>query len=199
MNSELICTPVMLPGDGPVSKDRDTGILSVRKMKSHVEGFHHHLYMTSEQEIKKGDWIYNWLNNDLTTAVSFPWIQLHLKHLKKVIATTDKSLSLPLIPSSFIEEYVTKQGEIDKAKLQRRENDPSKPLISMDSFELDYVIILPIEDKTFSREEVIDFMVMAIMNDNSSAPYTIEELKQEFPNKFNHKISDIKGWFNKHY
>ena len=67
---------------------------------------------------------------------------------RKLIATTDKSLSLPLIPQSFIQLFVEKQGKIDKVRVDMSEIGKYE----IGAFQ--EVIILPIQEKMYSREEV---------------------------------------------
>jgi hypothetical protein len=68
------------------------------------------LYILSDDEIKFEDWV---IDEDIDKPVQTSEILLnnlnnfpHLKPtVKKIIATTDKSLDLPKIPDAFIEEY----------------------------------------------------------------------------------------------
>lgn len=70
-----------------------------------------HLYITSDKEIEKGDWyITNYVNepneverNKIIKSKNNK--KLHYKY-SKIIATTDISLNIPLIPQSFIEKYI---------------------------------------------------------------------------------------------
>ena len=78
-----------------------------------------HLYFVSNEEIKEGDIIYS-----PSEGIRFPSISkvLHINRFnpekwKKVVATNDKLLGLPLIPESFIEDYVKSNGEIKQVEL----------------------------------------------------------------------------------
>lgn len=75
-----------------------------------------HLYLVSDREIKEGDWYMNTLAGRLHKS-NDAGPPPNDGYFKKVEATTDKSLGLPLIPQSFIEEFVQKQGKIDKVKI----------------------------------------------------------------------------------
>jgi len=88
-----------------------------------------------------------------------------------IVACTNKSLSLPLIPSSFIERWVEKQGKIDKVRLQteivtvydaRIDEEYSKKRLKLVPFPANEVIILPM-DKMYSREDIVkihtDYMI----------------------------------------
>lgn len=64
------------------------------------------LYITSDEEIKEGDWIYNPYNNSTVNHIH----QQKGKFIdiadKKIIATTDTSLGLPQLPQQFLEKYI---------------------------------------------------------------------------------------------
>lgn len=90
-----------------------------------------HLHFTSNEEIKEGDkfiWksqMYG--NTEIYTfkedigygiRIAEGYIVNHSGNFGKVIATTDKSLNLPLIPQSFIEEYVKNKGEIKEVDVE---------------------------------------------------------------------------------
>lgn len=101
-----------------------------------------HLYIISDDEIKKDDWIYDWYNNKIYKATE---VVLHNmkslnyeQYLKKVIATTDTSLNeldkfnnkswdnlLPQPSQQFIEKYIESynKGEIITDVLVEYEGD----------------------------------------------------------------------------
>jgi hypothetical protein len=69
-----------------------------------------HLYFTSDDGIKEGDWYYWEFNRSIIKHKSFEGNDRPSKDCRKIIATTDSKLKdIPQIPQSFIEEY-TKQG-----------------------------------------------------------------------------------------
>jgi hypothetical protein len=90
----------------------------------------HHLYLVSDEEIKEDDWCIDSQYNKLFKAGTTPSEKYDF--IKKVIATTDKSLkktsfrvfkdlpshSLPQIPESFIKAYVEANGEIDEVMVE---------------------------------------------------------------------------------
>lgn len=176
-----------------------------------------HLYFVSEEPVRKGDKVlvlgkyiqtcegvhqdFDGIEIDWNPTIDFSTVAK--SQSKKVEAATDSLLSLPPIPQSFLEKWVEKQGQIEKVRL-KMENPfghlfPEKqPMWQLALDKNDNVIILPLE-KLYNKEEIMDFMAMAIMNDNSSMPMTIDELKKEFSNKFNQKLSNMKEWFNKNY
>lgn len=93
-----------------------------------------HLYFVSEREIKEDDWV---LCDERMHILSDPeywigkvkkiknnWIFVeegqgeNPEWTKKIEASTDPSLGLPLIPQSFIKKYVKKQGNIKKVMIE---------------------------------------------------------------------------------
>ena len=86
-----------------------------------------YLYFTSDEEIKKGDWLHNSFSNNIGKALFDERGDLHLR---KIIATTDPKLGItdhrvspvpnfcdfPQIPQSFIESYV--KNPVDKVELE---------------------------------------------------------------------------------
>jgi hypothetical protein len=156
MKNELICRPVIFAGNGPIFNSNIKG-LSLRQMATQCN-MHQHLYLVSDREIKEGDWVLATDENHVRVIAPF---QFGFKQgEQKVEATTDKSLGLPLIPQSFIEEYVQKQGKIDKVKIQMENWEPKIQSILGPQQDNEYlpkseqeVIILPIKD-SWNREEV---------------------------------------------
>lgn len=81
-----------------------------------------HLYLISDEEIQVGD---SWYNSDKNTIQTWNEytesvfkVLVDLKHLHKIVATTDSSLNLPLIPQSFIEKYVEVNGKIEEVMIE---------------------------------------------------------------------------------
>lgn len=77
-----------------------------------------YLYFTSDEEIKKGDWLHNSFSNNIGKALFDERGDLHLR---KIIATTDPTFWAPIpyiasIPQSFIEFYV--KNPVDKVELE---------------------------------------------------------------------------------
>ena len=137
-----------------------------------------HLYFVSEREIEVGDWFLS----DGRLSKSFPpmynvekcididneWIygNINGKDLGnnpnfslKIEATTDPSLNLPLIPQSFIKEYVEEQGEIDEVMIEieykaggRVESDPMIHNIKLKLRKDNTVIVSKVEEKILYRK-----------------------------------------------
>ena len=83
-----------------------------------------HLYFASDREIKEGDWMLHIL--DKTPIKYYPDDYPTIKHAseyeyRKIEATTDSSMNIPLIPQSFIEKYVESQGEIKEVMIEMEE------------------------------------------------------------------------------
>lgn len=117
------------------------------------------LYLISDEGVKEGDWYM--CSTRLFRAGKNP-IQIGRR---KIVAATDKSLGLPLIPESFIKLYVEKQGKIDKVRVvvdtfngfpQAGMFNPNFGKVGTKNGE---VIILPIVDKMYSRDEVFEILV----------------------------------------
>lgn len=71
-----------------------------------------HLYFTSNEEIKEGDWYIDdasFVRRPITSDLTYWSVR---KEYKKIVASTDSSLRLPCIEDSFIKEYVKNNGSI---------------------------------------------------------------------------------------
>ena len=65
-----------------------------------------HLYFTSDREIKEGDWMYSPKDNTVYCASNMGILAGDFK----IEATTNSSMNIPPIPTSFIKKYVESQG-----------------------------------------------------------------------------------------
>lgn len=160
----IICRPVMLPAkdkNAPIvlynSKENNLALRVSGTISLSGDGWNYqHLYLVSDREIKKGDYI-----SDPSEYYSVYKSASNYKGTKllKVEATTDKSLNLPLIPQSFIQEWVDKQGKVESVKIKvyqhlRLKDNVNKKAMPIDVYDKDNeVIILPIKE-SWSREEV---------------------------------------------
>lgn len=146
-----------------------------------------HLYLVSDREIKEGDYVVDqWYKENVMLVSKIEhtygldpeehrgakehhtftdkrtnYIH-HIFQHRKIEATTDKSLGLPLIPQVFIQEYVKQQGEIDKVYIQFYHR-VGQELVSSPYNE---VIILPIKD-SFTLDDM-QKAYSAGMNDESN-------------------------------
>lgn len=171
----------------------------------------YHLYFTTDEEIKLGDCILNEdygigivadisevgkANAHYITTDGYHW---HVCGSKKVLATTDKSLTnVAQIPQQFIEEYV-KAGGIDEVLLEYETNyinwkhdDKIEALIDTLELKTDQnncVIIHPIEPKFYTKEEVNRIAFAAFhqgFKDSESEAYCGADVKRNF-NKWSSK------------
>lgn len=73
-----------------------------------------HLYILSDDEIKKGDWYLDTFNNQRIKANEFSDHKHYGSSCKKIIATTDSKLhkeGIPNIPIEFLQEWVKNPQE----------------------------------------------------------------------------------------
>lgn len=148
-----------------------------------------HLYILSDDEIKEGDWFFDITKNTIHKCHSVSNnIQSSLNgggyhgkfECKKIIATTNKSISrnsdiemsvkdalntLPEIPQSFIEQFITSYNEGKTISDVMVEYDTIQvPYITGDGFEIvlkvnsnNTINIKTIKD-SWSRDEVIELL-----------------------------------------
>ena len=143
-----------------------------------------HLYITSDEEIKEGDWVYWELTSDVFQFKKLDCTQDYIKECKKVIATTDKFLGepqlplsdawrdwfknrLPQIPESFIKAFVESNGTIKEVLVEYEECQTFKDDACGVRFgccnspiklktRSDNTIILS-QAKTYTRDEVLNY------------------------------------------
>jgi len=127
------CKVVMLPTNEKalIYQSKLSKILGIKRDKKIINSrvIAQHLYILSDNEIKEGDWYYSYLLNSRYIAPKgFTKSKLtNPKSEYKIIASTDPSLnkwiklnpgellqSLPSIPQSFIEEYVSEYNKENK-------------------------------------------------------------------------------------
>lgn len=159
-----------------------------------------HLYLVSERKIIDGDWVLYGISkrfqhkseNWLKEAFFFP-------EAVKIEATTDPSLGLPLIPQSFIEEWVDKQGKIENINLAVKFSKDGLGMLFVTKTDLiNEVIITPVKE-TWSREELKRVSWLSYLEGlnkgldmaakhNNGGSLGPQRLLEEFNN-----------WFNKNY
>lgn len=82
-----------------------------------------HLYLLSEDSIKESElgeqrntgYMYNIKDGFIFFTED---MYFYRNYCKQVIATTDESLGLPLIPLSFVEEFISVNGKIGMVKIE---------------------------------------------------------------------------------
>ena len=168
---------VMLPTNEKaiIIKEKITNKLKISSLNNPQRWEYQHLYFLSDEEIKEGDWVYNSGQN-----IVFKWPNHYVKanikgeHLKKIIATTDRTLhykislphgegeqSLPRPSNEFLKKYC-ELGGIDEVLVEYEEYDwneytdtywNSKLKVAPDNT----ITIKSIKD-SWNREEVIDLI-----------------------------------------
>lgn len=169
---KLKCKPVMLLQQGePMFPCVAIGTpeLGLRYLDSKIGlewAQYFHLYIVADdpnhpREIKEGDWMWDIRDN---------WIGRHTghhmhpdyerAHYRRIEATTDPSLSLPLIPASFVQRWAEKQGKIEWVWIAMGESGPStvEHIPNYDALLSSQknprrVTVLPTKDN-FTREEL---------------------------------------------
>lgn len=128
-----------------------------------------HLFITSDEEIKEGDWFINEHGQfSICSKHLENWLKNNQSSLKKIIATTDTSLNLPQIPQQFIEKYIeeyNKGNVIDKVEVEynlieepgNTPNDRKYDELILKVSPDNTINIKPIKDN-WSREEVIKIL-----------------------------------------
>jgi len=168
--------------------------VSVGQSKTSMTHQGYYLYITSDDEIKEGDWFINHYN-DVVFATKEIVNDLTINH-KKIIASTDpelilcsgcrrskhiegaiytcscKALCIPQIPLSFIKEYV--KTPVDKVMVEFNEEG----IVKIGRGGERTIIISPLEEKMYSREEVITL---------------IDDLLMTYPEMLGTHIWSIKG------
>ncbi len=129
----------------------------------------HHLYLVSDEVPVEGDYI---IRKDMIIhlkQVIIPWD----KKESVVKATTDKSLGLPLIPQSFVQEYAQKQGKINKVRIRLIKGMVVVNINDQGNYNgfTGFIEILPIKD-SWNREEVRE---VARLAQNRSAYMSFDE------------------------
>ena len=111
-----------------------TGNLSIANSKYiySIEYKPQHLYLTSDELIKEGDWSYCSIPNctrERIIKVTDDWNLDSLNRFRKegyeskIIATTNPECNLPTIPDSFLQKYVAANGNIDSVKLEMEKKE----------------------------------------------------------------------------
>ena len=164
----------------PTENINETGIVNtmgnffyITNPVAKASGFKgYHLYFTSDSgDIIEGDVVSHF--NGLKRLVG-----KYIKHskvynetncvaisprtkVKKVIATTDTSLGLPLIDSQFIQKYVKANGGIDKVWIEMYENTIFQGTYAEKDYwtpKLNNGYVIITNEKLYTREELIFFL-----------------------------------------
>lgn len=109
-----------------------------------------HLYILSDEAIKEGDWCINNNNND---TLYQPNCLGDNSNWKKVIATTDTSLNLPLIPQNFIKLYIEQYNLgsiITEVKVEYENNNTVN------------IKFIDLPKYTYSKQEVENLLIACV-------------------------------------
>ena len=99
--------------DGVIFADKIGGKLFKNKQRPSLQPLH--IHFISDEEIRVGDVVFNSeYSVETIDDQSCP-----LTGDKKIIASTDKSFGLPLIPEVFINEYINENGKSNTVLLLR--------------------------------------------------------------------------------
>lgn len=168
---------VMLPTKeiSNVVKIKYNLFFTTSNLTNHLACDYQHLYFLSDDEIKDGDWFINelnelWRHNGIINPGKF---------CKKIIATTDRSLTpsifegppelVPEPSQGFIKKYCEKGG-IDEVMVEYEEYNPNKlnEFTSITAYRLkvasdNTITIRPVKD-SWTRQEV-ENLILQFAND----------------------------------
>lgn len=146
------------------------GVNFYKNIPGEFRGTYFHLYFISNEEIQVGDLVIGLaahLNKiykvkDITHNGNLlqldPKCEMYPTQFRKIVATTDPSLNLPLIPKSFIEEYVEANGKIDEVEIEAvMVFDKRQPFVA--DYQNSVTISKPKE--TWTRDEVVSLCAYA--------------------------------------
>ena len=222
-----------LPTEGDshiLYRDSDDKLIYHSRLQNN-KGFVHlktyHLYFTTDEEIKEGDWFINTGSGGHPTPKVYQANSENSKafkefgpypEIRKIIATTDpkltikydngvrnvnwridsiKEIPLPQPPQSFIEEYC-KAGGIDEVLVEGNEiRFPLKERMGIEEYEFipklnpdNTIIIHPVEEKMYSREEIVRLMINAISFGNGLLQVDSESQAKRRDKQINKWIED---------
>lgn len=162
-----------------------------------------HLYFVSDEKVKEGDWfiyrnkLYNEFKESVTPSVTtyirkYPNNEVHeqfsevyLSYCKKIVATTDISLGLPLIGNAFIAKYIKFKGDIDEVMLNVESYtettydggiDISYPVKKVSVRDDNTVIISPVKS-SWNRNEVL-YLIEQAMKEGVNLTLRKEEFNE---------------------
>ena len=142
-------------------------------------GTQQHLYFTTDEEIKEGDWYFDGIdlvhkkskyNKDLVDGN---------KQTKKIVATTDKSLGLPEPSQAFIQKYC-ELGGIDEVDIELKSSDLDYFFGDLKVDPIHNTVTIHSIKDSWSREEMFQLM-------DNYQNYLIET---------DRTVKSIEEWFN---
>lgn len=147
------------------------------------------LYITSDEEIKGGDWIYRYEDKKVFQSKSYFSKGNPIKKglITKIIATTDKSITindydssdedavvncyLPQIPHQFIEKWIeeyNKSNVITEVMVEYTNQYLSPNYNSVIKVNPDNTINIKLIKENWTKDEVVELLIHAISNCNCS-------------------------------
>jgi len=174
------------------NKSGTTTLINYKHSLGCFNRINQHLYFTSDEEIKKGDNIYNIVQKTVFIADEqfMKLIGNSLPTNTKIVATTDKSLTtidytksldqeiiyLPQIPQQFIEDYY-EAGGIDEVKVRCGEycencgqeycdNLQCRGYADTFIYNIDdnnCIVIIPNKPKFYTKKEVLSLLEKALI------------------------------------
>ena len=122
MENQMKCKVVMLSttnkvdGNSKIVISNQNGKLITGNAVGNSEQ-NNHLFLVSEDTIKEGDYILDLVLNEVYKPVNIQYSNQTSNEVK-IVATTDTTLNLPLIPISFLEAYCKANGKIDEVMIE---------------------------------------------------------------------------------
>jgi hypothetical protein len=179
MENKLECRPVLLPTTLQTVNEREEHTLWTNTkgqiLHTHTSQLHslipQHLYFVSNRDIGKDEWFWASDRNQIfQNKFQKTSIKEGFPFYYKIEASTDSSLGLPGIPQSFIQEYVAKQGKIDKVYISIYDYEGVAGIVEVDME--NQVIILPtVEDEN----DIKKIITMTDLEEAADHFYSIDE------------------------
>lgn len=119
-----------------------------------------HVYLTTDEEIKEGDWFIS--NRDIHQYEGDKIPEILKLGYRKIVATTDTSLNLPQIPQEFLKKYCEADGKIEEVEIEYEEKQVFESAEDYDygfglkiKVDSNNCVIIGKSKDSWSREEVI--------------------------------------------
>ena len=130
-----------------------------KPMPNILDSENQHIYITSDEDIKEGDWWYNFINDDFGISSFKNGIPLEWGETKKITLTTDQDLiadGVQAISDEFLEWFV-KNPSCESIEVKHFGtccgNQSITQCINCEKYNPIYKIIIPQEDiETFKSE-----------------------------------------------
>ncbi len=143
----------------------------------HLHHTNYHLYFTTDEEIKKGDWILD--HEEFKTINHYTKEGIARGKWYKIVATTNpdlwdkdtpigsggnifsRKIGIPKIGTDFIEAFVREQGNIKEVNLELLDHGPIIPSMGVLKLRSNgTVVIHPVKERMWNDEQVIEILQM---------------------------------------